>query len=336
MKVIFFHRKNIKGNFSIEALFQQIRENLPGDIASRVVEMNWQSKGIVRRLFCGMQTLFSQGEINHITGDIHFVSLFLPGRNTILTLHDIGFLENRKGLSAYLLKWFWVQWPVRHCAVITTISETSKNEIVKYVPEAGSKIQVIYNPISDLFIASPHKFNPTNPIILLIGTKPNKNIERQLQAVSEIPCVLYILGKLTPHQRQLIDRYQIKFKVFTNLSTEEVAGLYKECDIVSFVSTLEGFGLPIVEANAVGRVVVTGNVSSMPEVAGGSAHLVNPFEVDSIRAGIRKVMEDGAYRDQLIAKGYENARRFNARLLAGEYASLYRKIKDRNNPPHTS
>lgn len=334
--MIFFHRKKAKGNFSIEALFQQIRENLPSDITSRVVEMNWQSKGILRRFFCGMQALLSQGEINHITGDIHFVSLFLPKRNTILTIHDIGFLENRRGLSAYLLKRFWVQGPVRHCAAITTVSEATKNELVKYVPEAVSKIQVIYNPISELFKVSPQEFNPTNPIILQIGTKHNKNIERLLQAVKEIPCVLYFLGKLNSGQRQLINQYQIKFREFTNLSIEEVAGLYKECDIVSFVSTLEGFGLPIIEANATGRVVVTGNTSSMPEIAGGSAHLVNPFEVESIRTGIKKVIEDGAYRDQLITKGFENAQRFKGRPLAGEYAALYRKIKDRNNHAHTS
>jgi glycosyltransferase involved in cell wall biosynthesis len=101
---------------------------------------------------------------------------------------------------------------------------------------------------------------------------------------------------------------------------------YKECDLVTFVSTHEGFGMPIVEANIVGRPVVTANVSSMPEVAGNAAHLVDPFDVADIRRGILKVIEEDAYREQLILNGFENQKRFKAELIAGQLEAIYRRV----------
>jgi glycosyltransferase involved in cell wall biosynthesis len=84
--------------------------------------------------------------------------------------------------------------------------------------------------------------------------------------------------------------------------------------------------MPIVEANAVGRVVVTSNLLSMPEVAGGAAHLVDPFDVSSIRSGILKVIEDDSYREALITKGFANRKRFDTRQIAQEYAEIYRLL----------
>jgi glycosyltransferase involved in cell wall biosynthesis len=326
LKVVFFHRKQADGNFSIEALFQQVRNSLPDDIDPKMCEMLFYSRGFFRRLFCCLQAFFSQGEVNHVTGDIHFVTLFLRRNKTVLTIHDLGFMEGKSGLSYFILKWFWIVWPAKHCKVITVISEATKNELIRYVPGSASKIKVIYNPVSDLFRPLAKQFNKTRPVILQIGTKHNKNIDRLLQAVKGLPCVVYFLGKLERKQVQLLNQFSISYKEYINLSTEEVVELYRSCDVVSFVSTVEGFGLPIVEANAVGRAVVTSNISSMPEVAGGSAHLVDPFDVQSIRVGIQKILDDDAYREQLIKNGFENAKRFDIKQIADQYAGVYRKL----------
>jgi len=101
---------------------------------------------------------------------------------------------------------------------------------------------------------------------------------------------------------------------------------YRECDLVVFASSYEGFGLPILEANATGRPVVTSNVCSMPEVAGGAACLVDPFDVASIRAGVNRVLSDPAYRESLIVAGFENAKRFGAARIARAYADVYTNL----------
>jgi glycosyltransferase involved in cell wall biosynthesis len=101
---------------------------------------------------------------------------------------------------------------------------------------------------------------------------------------------------------------------------------YCAADLVSFVSTYEGFGLPILEANAVGRPVVTSNVSSMPEVAGDAACLVDPFDVASIRSGILRTIEDREYRERLICNGFDNVQRYVPEKVTYKYIELYRRI----------
>ena len=101
---------------------------------------------------------------------------------------------------------------------------------------------------------------------------------------------------------------------------------YQSCDLVSFISTFEGFGMPIIEANSVERVVLTSNISSMPEVAGEAALLVDPFDIAAIRNGIQRIINDGQLREQLIQAGRKNKLRFQSGTIAQQYYNLYKKI----------
>jgi len=92
------------------------------------------------------------------------------------------------------------------------------------------------------------------------------------------------------------------------------------------VSTYEGFGLPIVEANAVGRPVITSNVCSMPEVAGDAAFLVDPFDVEDIRRGVLLLINDSHLRRDLVRRGFLNVRRFSIESVATQYRSLYDEL----------
>jgi glycosyltransferase involved in cell wall biosynthesis len=112
----------------------------------------------------------------------------------------------------------------------------------------------------------------------------------------------------------------------SELGDAELLAAYRRCDALIFVSTYEGFGLPIIEAQAVGRPVITSRVCSMPEASGGAACLVDPFDVADIRRAIQRLIDDPAYAQTLVRFGYENAARYAPERVAAAYAALYRRV----------
>lgn len=267
-----------------------------------------------------------QGDINHVTGDVHYITCFLNRRRTILAIHDCEILERTSGVKGWILwaLWFWL--PEKRCRAIVAVSEETKSAILSYLGCDPDKIVVIHDPVTDLFQPSPKPFSKKRPRLLQIGTKNNKNLDRVAEALRGLACDLVIVGPLSDSQRKTLNVNGIAYVNRRGLSDLELLDEYVTSDVLVFASTYEGFGLPIVEANAVGRPVVTSKISSMPEVAGDSACFVDPFDVSSIRNGIRRVIEDSEYREQLILKGFSNWKRFHPERISAQYAELYRKI----------
>lgn len=327
MKVTFFHRRprpNV--NFSVENLFKQIREALPAEVDWQVKILKYHSDGFLKRLYISLEAAFGQNGISHVTGDINFVAMFLKKRKTVLTILDVGFMKHPNRFLRTLLKYFWIVFPAKGSAVVTTISQSAKDELLKFVNVRPDKIKVIYVPISESFQIDEKPFNKERPTILQIGTKVNKNVPRLVDALKGIPCTLELVGEVNEELTGKLVANKIDYRVSKNLTNDEILTKYKSADILSFVSTYEGFGMPIVEANAIGRVVVTSNILSMPEVAGNAAELVDPFSVESIRAGILRVINDDEHRTQLIANGYTNRKRFDVHKIASQFTEIYRSL----------
>ena len=332
INVVFFQRKQQKmGQFSVEIYFKQVISNLPQDINASLVQMPFISTGFFKRLFNTIYCIFKQGDINHITGDIQYVAIFLKKKKTILTILDCGALIDFKGIKKYVYKKFWFDLPIRKSILITAISNATKIDILKNTSCKQEKIKIIYFLSNSKFKKSEKPFNQNEPILLQIGTAPNKNIPRLIEAIEGIKCKLIIVGKTDDSLKNMLIEKNINFQLFEyRLSDEEIEEQYIKSDIVTFASTLEGFGMPIIEANLIGRVVVTSTVTSMPEIAGDSAILVDPFSVKSIRNGIKSAIEDVSLRDKCIINGYENTKRFNALEISNDYAKLYREILNKS------
>lgn len=321
-----FMRKPASAAYSMETVYADVRANLPDDIVARVQHCSFESRGIVNRLCDAWAARRHQGDVNHITGDVHYLAYFLKPARTVITMHDCIGLDRTKGLKHWLLWLFWYWLPGRRCRLIVTVSNAAKERLLAYLRCPADKIRVIHNPVGAEYRPSPKAFDDQRPKILFVGTMENKNLDRMAEALAGISCEAVILGQMSARQVAAFQLAGVSFTTRFNLPREGVVSCYQECDFLAFASAYEGFGLPIIEAQAVGRPVVTSNLHSMPEVAGGAACLVDPFDVASIREGFLKVIRDREYCDALVQRGFVNARRFSVRDVAARYAAIYREV----------
>lgn len=269
-------------------------------------------------------------DVYHVTGHVHYIALILPRRKTVLTIHDLRFLRDRRGLRGYVLKKLLLDFPVKRLNYITAISEATKKEILARTNCRADKILVIENPLDEYFRADDKKeFDTENPNILQIGTAANKNLPNLIRAVKNLNCRLTIVGRLDAETESLLREKGVSFENKFGLDAESMKDEYRKADLVAFCSLYEGFGLPIIEAQAMRTPVLTSDISPLREVAGGGALLVDPNDYKSIEAGILRIVGDRLLRGNLQKKGLENIERFRPRAIAAKYEALYAEVVSR-------
>ncbi len=412
IKVTYFFRKPQAQYFSIERVFEQVLASLPEQVSPVVYTLKNGANGFWGRLRALAEVRKNGGAVNHITGDITFVALALPKKGLVVTYHDLESLTQFTGWRFKLLKYLWVTLPVKRAQIVTSISEHTKEQLIKWTGCNSGKIVVVPNPLPEELKYAPKVFNADNPVILVMGTKDNKNVEGVFRAVSrfqstvgrgqgargssqfsvnskqlersslsrtrfgnipspysnlffdgkavnsdqsiagneqildgdkgvneegrdkrgdmsevEIPkvsCKVLLVGEMTQEQKELADQLNLEVENLVQVPYELILDAYKRCDMLCFPSFYEGFGLPIVEAQAIGRPVITSNFGAMKEVAGEGAILVCPNKVEEIAEAIDRVIVDEEFRDKLIQAGLKNVERFDAKKVARMYAEVYR------------
>lgn len=324
--VVHFQRRPVDGYHSIEKLFHALRGAMAPHAAVLAEECPEVSRGLLPRWRNLRWTRRAAGAINHITGDVHYLALGLPPARTVLTVHDCVALHRGTALRRAILRKLYFQWPVRRAAIVTTISQATKAELARVTGCDPEKIRVVPDCVSDVFQPAERAFDAAQPCVLLVGTLPHKNLERTVEALSAIACRLRIIGRLTGQQQALLDRSGLAYVNEFDLTTRQMAQAYRDCDIVGFASTYEGFGMPILEGQATARAVITSDRAPMCDVAGGAACLVDPEDVESIRAGFQRVISDATYRGELIAAGLSNVEQYRPARIAAMYLELYRQL----------
>lgn len=325
---LLFRKLRDSGNFSIETSFDRMLQCFPEKSNFELTSFasTHFSNGILPRIRGILEAKNHSTDINHMTGDAHYLMLGLPKNKTILTIHDCGFMDHPNPLARFVLKWLWLKLPVMRSRYVTAVSKATKQAIIDYTGCKADKIIVIPTVITGQLEKSLKPFNEKHPRILHIGLAPNKNFLRHVEAISVLDCEFHIVGKLDTYHKDILKKYAINWTSEYNISQEEMQRAYSDSDIVLFASTLEGFGMPIIEAQTVGKPIVTSNISSMPEVAGEGACLVDPCDVQSIRDGVIKIIENAEYRNEIIENGFENIKKYKASTVALQYEALYRKI----------
>ena len=134
MKVSFYQRKpRSNRNFSIENYFNAMRSALPASIEQEICICKYESSGFFRRLYNSLEAIWKQGDVNHITGDINYLTYFLKRHKTILTVHDLSRLLYLKGIRLSIFKYLWFVLPAKKSRYITTISTATKNHLLKHI-----------------------------------------------------------------------------------------------------------------------------------------------------------------------------------------------------------
>lgn len=327
MKVNYFFRNNLAG-YSIQSVFCTILNSIGKRLIVRSTYLPSPFASITAILKNGFYACERQGkqEINHITGDVHYLLYFLDSRRTVVTVHDVMYYHYLKGVKKKLWKWIYID-SLKRAAYVTFISEFAKKQILEVIDLPQERIRVIPNSVDPDFIYTPKTFNLKHPRILHVGTLERKNLKRTIKALNGISCHLRIVGSLDDNIVELLKVEGITYSNVSNLTHTEIVEEYRQADIINFPSTFEGFGMPIIEGQATGRLVVTSNISPMKEVAGEGALLVDPYSVEDIRKAYISLISDQSLRDKLLQKGQENIEKYRAEKISCQYCDIYSVIE---------
>lgn len=274
-----------------------------------------------------------------------FVLPFLSKAKNVLTIADMTFINYPEVHTLLKRAYFSLLMPpsIRKADMVLAISESTKKDAVKLVNVNPKKIKVTHLAYGEEFKVMDKKkakvfartmYGIDSPFIIFVGMiEPRKNLIRIFEAFSEmkkegIPHKLVIVGKTGWKYEKIfksVDRLNLgKDVIFAGyIPDSDLAILYNAAEMLAYACLYEGFGIPILEAMACGCPVVTSNLSSMPEIAGDAALLVDPKEVQQIKSAMDRLIKDKKLRKDMIKKGLKRSSQFSWQRCARETIKAY-------------
>lgn len=331
MSLVHHQRLAAPSHVSIERLFDEVRSHLPDRWHARLAVCPHLSNGLLSRLDNMRAARRAASRVNHIVGDVHYLALSLPREGLVLTIHDCATLRRLQGVAREVFRQLWFVQPMLRAQVVTTISQTIRSELESWVGPLARQVRVIPNCVRSEFVPWPKPFpagkdDPTGPVILQVGTGWNKNLGGVCAALDGLRCRLDIVGEIDERQRVLLAQSGVPHRELGRISDSQVLEAYRQCDLVVFTSLYEGFGLPILEAQATGRPIITSNFGAMAEAAGAGALLVDPHQPSAIREAVVALCTRPDLRAGLVDRGFENLKRYQPSAIAAAYADVYGEV----------
>lgn len=315
----------------------------PTAIAPRWLARIWQRA----RLPLPVELITGQVELFHATD---FVLPFtMPATRTLLTVHDLSFVRVPEAASPPLKAYLDAVVPrsVARADHILADSIATKDDLVDVYKTPADKVTVLYSGVDNRFQrvsdrrmleSMRRKYGLADArYVLSVGTvQPRKNYSRVIRALARVRAAgLDLHYAIAGGQGWLEDEMQITIArtgmadyvhLLGHVADDDLPALYSDARMLLTPSLYEGFGLPVLEAMACGAPVITSNISSLPEVAGDAALLVDPSDVEEISAAMQAVETDASMREQLVQKGYRQAAAFTWQRSAAQLLSVYKRL----------
>ena len=331
MKIHFVYRKSNPGNYSIESIYDQLlaywKQSEQNTIQGVKFKLHhtYDIWSFIKAFFA---SLFGGYRMVHVTGGCNYMVMAFPRSRRILTVHDLYHLS-ADGISFKgLYRLFYFSLPIRFSHKIVAVSEQTRKDILRHFPNAESKIEVIPNPLHPLFNTKAKPVSiaakPVSPLhILQIGDKPLKNYENLIKAAHDLNVKFTFVHGQQNRIKALIQKYNItqQVELKSNLTQEELLEAYLKADVLFFASMAEGFGLPLIEAQAVCLPIITSDRVPMNTLA-PTAILVDPDSPAAIKRAILQLMEQGVSTTDLKASK-EAVEHFQVPRVAEHYKGLY-------------
>jgi glycosyltransferase involved in cell wall biosynthesis len=281
----------------------------------------------------------------------HYVLPPLTPCRSVVTIHDcihLRFPQYLPNRLAYAYAWSSMWMATHRANRVLTVSEASKRDILHYFHIPERKIEVIYNAIDDRLGETPtpdeiervrERYQLNAPYVLYAGNiKPHKNLERLIEAFHTLRqdtdlahVKLLIIGdEISKYAtlRRAVHRYKLHkyVRFFGFVPDKTLAVLYRLARVFVFPSLYEGFGFPPLEAMASGAPVITSNVSSLPEVVGDAALLIDPLDSGAIAQAIRRVLLDSDLREDLRQRGLRRVKEFSWERSVRRVREIYDEV----------
>ena len=252
---------------------------------------------------------------------------FSPGYNapilflkrSVITVHDLNHVDIEHNTSI-LKKIYYrliLKRACKRCHKVLTVSEFSRQRIAEWAGIPKDKIVVVGNGVSDAFNDGVPPYEHEKPFIFIAGNrKLHKNEHAALRSFSKSSLrnshSVFMTCNLTEELSSLIKELGITDNtIFRGRVTDkELASIYKGASVLFFPSLYEGFGLPVIEAMSCGTPVITSNTTSLGEISGDAALLVDPTNINEMTYALESVCTDEHLRKALILKGFERCKRY--------------------------
>jgi len=259
----------------------------------------------------------------------------------VLTIHDLNFLELKRNFPILKRVFFrlFSTASARTADRVLAVSEFSREQMITSLKLPPEKVEVVHSgpgllDLADIADAREVKEQyslPEQYVAAFGRRKPHKNLQRLVEGFAQIadvvPHTLVLIGDMPGNMLQFsTPAIMNRVRRLGELPANHVLAVLQGADLFILPSLYEGFGLPVLEAQAVGVAVACSNAASLPEIAGEGALYFDPRSADSISSAILKSLSDQSLRDALVKKGHENLRRFSWEATARATLALYRSV----------